>query len=54
VEGDLAAGKLKRPFSKTLDMGDFTYYLVTPRHRPESPPMEQFRLWLMEHLNDAA
>jgi LysR family glycine cleavage system transcriptional activator len=54
VEGDLAAGKLKRPFTRALDMGDFTYYLVTPRHRPESPQMELFRSWLMEHLNDAA
>lgn len=53
VEGDLAAGKLKRPFTKSLDMGDYTYYLLTPKHRPESPQMEQFRLWLLEHLGKA-
>jgi LysR family transcriptional regulator, glycine cleavage system transcriptional activator len=53
VEGDLAAGKLKRPFTKILDMGDFTYYLLIPRHRPESPQMALFRLWLLEHLGEA-
>jgi DNA-binding transcriptional LysR family regulator len=53
VEGDLAAEKLKRPFTKSLDMGDYTYYLLTPKHRPESPQMEQFRLWLLEHLGEA-
>jgi LysR family transcriptional regulator, glycine cleavage system transcriptional activator len=52
VEDDLRSGKLKRPFRKTLDMGDFTYYLLVPKHRAESPQMEQFRLWLMEHLGD--
>jgi LysR family glycine cleavage system transcriptional activator len=53
VEGDLAAGILKRPFTKSLDMGDYTYYLLTPKNRPESPQMEQFRLWLLEHLGEA-
>jgi LysR family glycine cleavage system transcriptional activator len=52
VEGDLSAGILKRPFTKSLDMGDYTYYLLTPRHRPENAQMEQFRLWLLEHLGD--
>jgi LysR family glycine cleavage system transcriptional activator len=54
VEGDLAAGILKRPLKQSLDMGDFTYYLLVPRDRPESAPMAQFRQWLMEHLGDAA
>lgn len=52
VENDLDSGKLKRPFKESLDMGDFTYYLLTPSHRPESTPMTQFRLWLLEHLTD--
>lgn len=53
VEGDLATGKLKRLFGKSLDMGDFTYYLLTPSHRPESAQMKQFRLWLLEHLSES-
>jgi LysR family glycine cleavage system transcriptional activator len=53
VEADLAAGKLKRPFKKSLDMGEYTYYLIAPKHRPESPQMEQFRLWLLEQLGQA-
>ncbi|KRC04567.1 transcriptional regulator [Hydrogenophaga sp. Root209] len=54
VEPELATGKLKRPFKHTLDMGDFTYYLITPRARPESVHMQQFRLWLLEHLGAVA
>lgn len=50
VEADLASGKLKRPFARSVDMGDFTYYLLVPVHRPESDEMRQFRLWLLEHL----
>ncbi len=50
VENDLKSGKLKQPFKRSLDMGDFTYYLITPKARPESPQMMQFRLWLLEHL----
>jgi len=30
-----------------------TYYLLTPRHRPESAQMEQFRRWLLEQLGAA-
>ncbi|MBC5768198.1 transcriptional regulator GcvA [Ramlibacter albus] len=52
VEADIASGKLKRLFRQSVDMGDFTYYLLTPSHRPESAPMTQFRLWLLEHLSD--
>lgn len=54
VQDELANGKLKRPFAKSLDMGDFTYYLITPRHRPESSQMRLFRLWLLEHLSEIA
>ena len=48
VEEDLAAKRLVLPFRKTLDMGSFTYYLVTPADRRESPQMTQFREWLLE------
>lgn len=50
VEPELAAGKLKRPFKHVVDMGDFTYYLITPEARPESAHMKKFRLWLLERL----
>ena len=53
VEEDLAGGKLKRPFKQVLDMGDFTYYLLTPSHRTESPQMGLFRTWLLEQLQEA-
>lgn len=53
VEEDLASGKLKRPFTKALDMGDFTYYLLTPSQRRESAQMKLFRLWLLEQLEGA-
>jgi LysR family glycine cleavage system transcriptional activator len=49
VEEDLNAKRLVTPFrNKTLDMGAFTYYLVTPAARRESAPMTQFREWLIE------
>ena len=38
---------LVMPFRKTVDMGDYTYYLLTPSHRPESATMQTFRLWLL-------
>lgn len=50
VEDDLKAGRLRRPFTRSLDMEDFTYYLIIPQTRPESPHMKQFRMWLLEHL----
>jgi LysR family glycine cleavage system transcriptional activator len=52
VEEDLASGKLKRPLAKSLDLGDFTYYLLTPAQRPESPQMRAFRLWLLAQLKE--
>jgi LysR family glycine cleavage system transcriptional activator len=48
VEEDVAAKRLILPFRKTLDMGSFTYYLVTPADRRESAQMTQFREWLLE------
>ena len=50
VERDLQDGKLVMPFRKTLDMGDYTYYLLTPSHRAESPMMATFRVWMLEQF----
>jgi LysR family glycine cleavage system transcriptional activator len=47
VQKDLDEGRLAMPFRKTLDMGDFTYYLLTPGHREEPATMKTFRLWLL-------
>ena len=51
VEKDLASGVLVTPFKETIDMGDFTYYLVTPSHRPETPNMVTFRTWLLQQFD---
>jgi LysR family glycine cleavage system transcriptional activator len=53
VEDDLRAGKLVMPFKKTVDMGDYTYYLLTPAGRPESASMKQFRAWLLAQFAQA-
>jgi len=50
VERDLRDGRLVLPFRKRVDMGEFTYYLLTPSHREESANMTTFRLWLMEQF----
>ena len=42
--------RLVLPFNKSVDMGDFTYYLLTPSHREESDSMKTFRLWLLEQF----
>jgi LysR family glycine cleavage system transcriptional activator len=47
VEDDLREGRLAMPFRKTLDMGEYTYYLLTPGHRAESPWMKTFRAWML-------
>jgi LysR family glycine cleavage system transcriptional activator len=47
VDEDLRAGKLAAPFKRTVDMGDYTYYLLTPSHREESAYMRTFRVWLL-------
>jgi LysR family glycine cleavage system transcriptional activator len=49
VEDDLAAKRLVLPFKKKLNRRDYTYYLLTPSNRRMSPPMHQFRQWLLEH-----
>jgi LysR family glycine cleavage system transcriptional activator len=50
VADDLQSGKLVAPFRQTVDMGDFTYYLLTPADRQESASMATFRKWLLEQL----
>ncbi len=47
VARDLDEGRLVAPFTQTVDMGDFTYYLPTPRHREENAPMKTFHVWLL-------
>ncbi|MGO4329086.1 transcriptional regulator GcvA [Cupriavidus sp. 2TAF22] len=47
VEDDLAAGKLVRPFAQSVDMGDYTYYLLQPAHRKQSAHARAFRNWLL-------
>jgi LysR family glycine cleavage system transcriptional activator len=47
VEEDLASGKLVAPFKQSVDMGDFTYFLLTPADRTESHSMVTFRKWLL-------
>jgi LysR family glycine cleavage system transcriptional activator len=54
VEDDLRKGRLAMPFKRTLDMGDFTYYLLTPSQRAESPSMATFRAWLVAQFEQGA
>jgi LysR family glycine cleavage system transcriptional activator len=51
VADDLQAGRLVMPFKHTVDMGDFTYYLLTPSHRAETASMKTFRLWMLDQFN---
>lgn len=50
VAADLDAGRLVTPFRQAVDMGDFTYYLLTPADRKESASMEVFRRWLLDQF----
>lgn len=50
VAADLQSGKLVAPFRQTVDMGDFTYYLLTPVDRKESASMATFRKWMLEQF----
>ncbi len=47
VQDDLRSGKLVQPFQRTVDMEDFTYYLIQPAGQAESGPMRQFREWML-------
>lgn len=51
VEAELADGKLVQPFREPFDMGEFTYYLVMPGNRRESPGMKTFRQWLLAQFD---
>ncbi|MDM0117017.1 transcriptional regulator GcvA [Variovorax sp. J22R133] len=55
VENDLREGRLVAPFKQNVvDMGDYTYYLITPSHREEGKNMKTFRAWLMAQLDASA
>ncbi|CAG2134608.1 Glycine cleavage system transcriptional activator [compost metagenome] len=54
VEDDLTSGKLVAPFRQAVDMGDFTYYLLTPADRAESTSMATFRAWLLAQFQGTA
>jgi LysR family glycine cleavage system transcriptional activator len=54
VENDLRDSKLVMPFRHTVDMGDYTYYLLTPGHRAESPMMATFRSWMLDQFEQSA
>ncbi|MGO4765664.1 transcriptional regulator GcvA [Cupriavidus sp. 2KB_3] len=54
VEDDLTSGKLVAPFRQAVDMGDFTYYLLTPVDRAESTSMATFRAWLLAQFQGPA
>lgn len=46
VSDDLAAGRLVMPYQFVLNEGPFTYYLMYPRNKPQSPEFETFRQWI--------
>ena len=48
VGKELREGTLIRPFEQTVDRGAYTYYLLTPKHRPEREDMTIFRQWILE------
>lgn len=54
VEDDLRKNRLMMPFKRTLDMGDYTYYLLTPSHSVESQAMVTFRTWMIEQFKASA
>jgi LysR family glycine cleavage system transcriptional activator len=47
VSDDLAAGRLVMPYQFVLDEGPFTYYLIYPKNKPQSPEFETFRKWII-------
>jgi LysR family transcriptional regulator, glycine cleavage system transcriptional activator len=53
VQKDLDDGKLIMPFKQKVDMGDYTYYLLTPKQREETASMKTFRLWLLEQFSSS-
>jgi LysR family glycine cleavage system transcriptional activator len=53
VRKDLDEGRLVLPFKKTVDMGGFTYYLLVPNQREETPELATFRHWLLAQAGAA-
>jgi LysR family glycine cleavage system transcriptional activator len=53
VEKDLQEGRLVMPLKQVVDMGDYTYYLLTPAHREETADMKTFRVWLLAQFEAA-
>jgi LysR family glycine cleavage system transcriptional activator len=49
VAGDLAAGRLVRPFAKALPV-EQAYFLVTSEHAAELPRIKAFRGWLFDQV----
>lgn len=52
VQSDLDRGSLVAPFPITADMGQMTYYLLTPDHREELPHLSVFKVWLAQQCED--
>jgi LysR family glycine cleavage system transcriptional activator len=52
VEQYLRVGSLIAPFGPTVPLNS-GYYLLTPRGRPTSPMLRNFRNWLIEEGNQA-
>jgi LysR family glycine cleavage system transcriptional activator len=54
VEKDLSSGRLVAPFKEMADMGDLTYYLLTPSDREETVYLTTFRKWLLDQCSARA
>jgi LysR family glycine cleavage system transcriptional activator len=54
VAGDLAAGRLVRPFDESLSTPlTFSYYLLGPKDGVEQPKVTAFRDWLLEETRNS-
>jgi LysR family glycine cleavage system transcriptional activator len=51
--GDIAAGRLIRPFDVTIPR-DLAYYLVCPANTAEQPKVAAFRAWLLKESRTQA
>jgi len=49
VAGDLASGRLVRPFEQSVPC-EPAYYLVTSEHAADSPKVRRFRAWLLDEI----
>jgi LysR family glycine cleavage system transcriptional activator len=51
VAGDLASGRLVRPFASSPAIStDRAYYLVTSEQTAELPRVQAFRAWLLDQV----